>query len=262
MYIHKEKKSVRLILGYILIGLGVVFAIFAGIESQQMKSQQKKFQELAEPVSALEASEQQAEISKTYAVQEPTMLPQYENLWLQNSELCGWIKIEDTILDYPVMHTPNEPEKYLNHSFDGTESVAGSIFLDARCSANSDNLILYGHNMKNQTMFGSLLNYKDESYWKIHQKIRFDTLFEEKEYQIMAVFFDHVYHTDDTCFKYYNFIDAENEMAFEQAIQYYKQQALYDTGVSAQYGDKLLTLSTCSSHTENGRFVVVAKLVQ
>ncbi len=192
-------------------------------------------------------------------VSPPAILPQYAEFAQQNPEFYGWIKIDNTIVDYPVMHTPNDPEKYLQLNFDGEYSSAGTIFMDHRCSAESDDLILYGHNMKNQTMFGSILNYKDEAYWREHPVIQFDTLYEQREYEVLAAFFDHVYDENDTCFKYYNFIEAADEEAFNQAIHSYREKALYDTGVSVQYGDQLLTLSTCAFHTENGRFAVVAR---
>ncbi len=199
------------------------------------------------------------ESASSLAVHTPTILPQYAELAQQNPELYGWIKIDNTILDYPVMHTPNDPQKYLQLNFDCEYSIAGTIFMDHRCSAESDNLILYGHNMKNQTMFGSILNYKDEAYWKKHPVIRFDTLYEQREYEVLAAFFDRVYNKNDTCFKYYNFINASDESTFNDAISFYCEKAIYDTGVSAEYDDQLLTLSTCAYHTKNGRFVVIAR---
>lgn len=255
--------------------LGIICAVLAGAEMIRMQSEQRKFETIAqsasqpasappivsEPTPSAKEVEPQKETENTKeAAPEPEILPKYKELWMRNPELYGWIKIDDTVIDYPVMYTPNDPQKYLHLDFDGASSTSGTIFLDARCSSESDNSILYGHNMKNQTMFGSILNYKDASYWKAHPVIHFDTLFEEREYEVLAAFFDRVYNTSDTCFKYYNFIKAANETTFNEAVQYYKKNALYDTGVSAQYGDLLLTLSTCAYHTENGRFVVVAKL--
>lgn len=249
-----------------MVFFGILFSLFAGMEAVEMKSEQKQFEKIAknvfEPVESIHCASEMQSSAEEFIAQgnhEPIILPQYKDLWRKNSDLYGWIKIDDTKLDYPVMYTPDDPEKYLRLDFDGNSSLSGSIFLDDRCSDKSDNSILYGHNMKNGTMFGSILEYKDKSYWKAHPIIQFDTLFEERKYEIIAVFFDRVYNQDDTCFKYYNFIDAKDEAEFNDAIQCYREKSLYDTGISAQYGDRLLTLSTCAYHTKNGRFVIVAR---
>ena len=122
--------------------------------------------------------------------------------------------------------------------------------------------MIYGHDMHDGTMFGKLHLYAGEDYGKEHSLIRFDTLHEVGEYQLLAAFYTQVYYTTDTCFKYYQFFNAENEAEFNSYVENVKALAEYDTGVSAEYGDTLLTLSTCSDHVENGRFVVVAKRVR
>ena len=195
------------------------------------------------------------------AEQDRTILPQLAEYYEKNQELAGWITIEGTELDYPFMYTPDDPQKYLHLDLDGNYSNNGTIFVDANCSLDpeSDNLILHGHNMRDGSMFRTLLSYKDESFWEEHPVIRFSTLYEEREYEVLAVFYDRVYYADEDCFKFYQFIDAENEAEYNEAIAYYQENALYDTGVTAQYGDRLITLSTCSYHETNGRFVVVAR---
>ena len=189
----------------------------------------------------------------------PEVLPQYAELAAQNPEMVGWLRIEDTMLDYPVMHTPEEPEKYLHTNFDGEYSYPGVPFLDGSCTMDSDNLLIYGHNMPNGTMFRSLLKYQEKNYWQAHPTIHFDSLYEEQEYEILAAFYDRVYYKTEDVFKFYQFIDAEDEADFDNAVSQFKSKALYDTGVDAAYGDKLITLVTCAYHTDNGRFVVVAK---
>ena len=108
-------------------------------------------------------------------------------------------------------------------------------------------------------MFATLMKYVNESYWKEHPMVQYSTLYEEREYEIIAAFYDRVYYKYEDWFKFYQFIDARDQAHFEEAMAYYKENALYDTGVTAEYGDKLITLVTCSYHQENGRFVVVAK---
>lgn len=192
---------------------------------------------------------------------EPQILPYFADMAAQNPDMVGWIKIDGTKLDYPLMYTPDDEEKYLHRDFDGNFSVGGLPFISADCSLEprSDNLILYGHNMANGTMFHSLMNYDQKNYWQEHPVIHLSSLYEETEYEIIAAFYDQIYLKSDTCFKFYQFIDAEDETSFNEAIIYFKEHALYDTGVTAEYGDKLITLVTCAYHVDNGRFVVVAK---
>ena len=121
---------------------------------------------------------------------------------------------------------------------------------------------LYGHNMNNGTQFRTLMSYTDKSFWEDHPVIHYSTLYETRTYEILACFRDRVYYKYEDVFKFYQFIDAEDEERFNEAITYYKENSLYDTGVTAEYGDKLITLVTCAYHTEYGRFVVVGRLVE
>jgi len=187
------------------------------------------------------------------------ILPQYEALYAQNSDLFGWLTIEGTKIDYPVMHAPTEREKYLHANFEGEYSYPGTPFLDETCTADSDNLLIYAHNMPNGTMFRNLMNYQEKNFWQAHPTIRFNTLYEEQEFEVLAAFYDRVYYKTENVFKFYQFIDAVDEADYDDAISQFKEKALYDTGVEASYGDQLITLVTCAYHTDNGRFVVVAK---
>lgn len=189
------------------------------------------------------------------------IMPKFVELYEENNELYGWIKIADTKINYPVMHSPDDPEKYLHSNFEQEYSYAGLPFLDARCSAESDNLLIYAHNLLNGTMFRSLLKYENKDYWKAHPIIEFDTLYEEQSYEVMAAFYDRVYYKAEDVFKFYQFIDAADEQEYNEAIQNLKDKQIYETGVTAAYGDQLLTLVTCAYHTSNGRFVVVARKI-
>lgn len=187
------------------------------------------------------------------------VLPQYRELADQNPDFWGWISIPGTVVDYPVMHTPQEPEKYLYADFDGAYSFPGTPFLDAQCGYDSDNLLIYGHNMNNGSMFHSILKYDGINYWKKHPSFVLNTLYEEREYEVLAAFYDRVYYKSENVFKFYQFINAADEAAFDDAVAKIKDKALYDTGITAQYGDQLAMLVTCSSHTDNGRFVLVGR---
>lgn len=194
---------------------------------------------------------------------EPVILPELAEIYADNPDLVGWITIEGTVLDYPVMHTPENGEKYLYKNINGKFDVNGLPFIEDGCSMDpeSDNIIIYGHNMKSGKMFASLMKYAKKDYWEEHPTIRFSTLYEEREYKIIAAFYDRVYYKYEDCFKFYQFIDAKDEAHFEEAISYFKENAEYDTGVTAEYGDRLITLVTCAYHVKNGRFVVVAREV-
>ena len=125
----------------------------------------------------------------------------------------------------------------------------------------SDNIIIYGHHMNDGSMFAGLMKYKEQSFWEEHKTISFDTLTDRCEYEVVAVFKTVVYTDSAESFRYYQFTDAENEAEFDEYIAKCKELALYDTGISAEYGDKLITLSTCEYSRNNGRLVVVAKRV-
>ncbi len=186
----------------------------------------------------------------------------YDDLYAQNSDLLGWIKIEGTVIDYPVMYTPKSPDKYLHKNFDGEYSSSGLPFMDAGCYVGCGNYLIYGHNMKNGSMFASILDYKDESFWQEHSVIYFDLVGELGTYQVIAAFYDKVHQSDETdAFRYYRCLDLTAEEDFNYYINNVKAMALYDTGIETAYGDSLLTLSTCSNHTTDGRFVVVAKKI-
>lgn len=185
---------------------------------------------------------------------------EYKGLSEQNPDFFGWISIPDTKIDYPVMYTPDDPEYYLHRAFDKSDSSSGTPFIDGACFYNCGNYSIFGHHMNSGTMFAGLLKYKDESYCKEHPKIYFDTLKDLGEYEVMAAFYSKAYNETDTdVFRYYNYTNLSDEETFNEYVNNVKSAALYDTGVDAKYGDQLITLSTCSYHTDNGRFVVVAR---
>ena len=192
----------------------------------------------------------------------PPVLDEYKNLLNKNKRLIGWVKIDDTNIDYPVMQTTDNVY-YLDHNLIQEYDKNGSIFMDKDCDVlkPSTNFILYGHHMKSGQMLGSLSLYSDQSYYEKHPYIQFDTIYEKGLYEIMYVFRSRVYSEDEIVFKYYQFIDAQSEQEFDSYMNDMAEMSLYDTGVTASFGDQLLTLSTCDYQEKNGRFVVVAKKV-
>ncbi|QTH42594.1 class B sortase [Cohnella sp. LGH] len=191
---------------------------------------------------------------------EPVMLSEYQELYERNPDMIGWLTIDNTRIDYPVMQNPQDEEYYLDHDFDKKDNKNGLPFLDAQNRIDeSDILLLHGHNMKSGLMFADLLNYKKESYYKEHSTIQFNTLYEKAEYEIVGVILSEVYRKSDDVFKYYQVEKAGTPDEFDSYVENIKKLALYDTGVTAQYGDRLIVLSTCEYSTENGRLAVVAR---
>lgn len=194
---------------------------------------------------------------------EAVVLDEYKDLLNKNKKLIGWLSIKDTNINYPVMQT-NDNEYYLEHNLNQEYDKNGSIFMDKDCNVlrPSTNLILYGHHMKSGKMFGTLDKYSDETYYEKHRYINFDTIYEKGVYEVMYVFRSRVYSEQEVVFKYYQFIDALSEQEFDSNMREMAADSLYDTGVTAEYGDRLLTLSTCDYQEKNGRFVVVAKKIE
>ncbi len=185
----------------------------------------------------------------------------YQDVYAKNDDMIGWISIPGTDIDYPVMQSVDAPDFYLDHGFDKQKSAYGALYVQENCSIlNSDNLIIYGHNMKNGKMFSDLCRYADKCFYEEYKTIYFDTLDVFGTYEIVYVFRTEVY--KDGCFKYYNFVNARNEDDFNAFMAKCDDLKLYDTGVTASYGDRLITLSTCDPYAKNGRMVVVAKLIK
>lgn len=188
----------------------------------------------------------------------------FEKIYQENHDFLGWLTIEDTHIDYPVMYTPKDSENgqyYIHRNFQGDYSAAGLPFVDANCdiSIPTDNIIVYGHNMNAGTMFHDLLQYEDESFYQTHKTFRFDTIYGDGEYEVVAMFYAQILDEDSDEFKYYEFVNAGNEEEFMDFVNHVKAMSVTDTGVEVQYGDKLVTLSTCAYHVKDGRFAVVAK---
>lgn len=192
----------------------------------------------------------------------PDVLEEYASVYELNKSLVGWIRIDDTKVDYPVMQTKNN-DYYLDHNFNQEKDNNGSIFIDKDCSIfpRSQNLIIYGHNMKSGKMFGTLKEYKNISYFEKHPDIQFDSIYEKGTYKIMYVFSDIVYDQSEIAFKYYQFINANSETEYNSYMNEMAAKSLYDTGVTSVYGDALITLSTCDYTQDSERFVIVAKKI-
>lgn len=213
--------------------------------------QKQKFERLAKQVD--DSNE------KTLILDDKAILKKYEKLYKENDDFIGWIKIKGTKINYPVMQTAEDYSYYLKRNFNKEYSMYGTLFIGEHCriNPNSDNVIIYGHNMKNGTMFADLIKYKDEDFFERHKNVQFDTLYENGKYQVAYVFVTKLNEPD--AFKYYEHVDWENEEQFNIFIKSMEKQKLYDTGTKISMSDRIITLSTCENGSADSRMVVVCR---
>lgn len=211
-------------------------------------------------------SGQESRQDQKMADSQPDILPQYQSFYQSYPDLFGWICIPGTEIDYPVMQSAEDSGKaeryfYLHRDYAGREDEQGSLFVESKSCGypRDDNTVIYGHNMSNGRYFGMLEKYKEQSFLKNHPTIEFDTIYETGTYQIAAVLVTRVLYQEEKGFRYYQFYNYTADSEFQDCVDFIRQNQLYDTGVSLQYGDQLLMLSTCEYTKENGRLVVVAK---
>ncbi len=186
----------------------------------------------------------------------------YEALYAKNHDFFGWLKIDDTVIDYPVMYVQNDNDKYLHTDFDGDRSESGELFMDGYCNPNGLHYLIYGHHMFNGSMFGSLPKFDNAEYYNEHKIIHFNTRFEKGDYEIFAIFYSQIYDANDnTSFQYYECRNLDDEASYNYYVQNVKALSSIDTGITPQYGEKIISLSTCNYHTQDGRFVVCARKI-
>lgn len=252
------KKIICLVAAVCLLGT----AAFCGYRIYDHYAHEAKQTEAFEDISKVveQARTEENDAPEIPLNEEENVLTEYGELFLQNPDMVGWISIAGTTVNYPVMQTKDNPNYYLKHNFAKEYSDLGTPYVQENCDiAASDNLVIYGHHIKGGKMFGALEDYKSQSFYEEHKVIGFDTLTQHGEYEIIAVFKTVAYSSKG--FRYYDFVDAEDEEAFNAYVEKCKELALYDTGVTAEYGERLITLSTCEYSAQNGRLVVVAKKV-
>ncbi len=180
-------------------------------------------------------------------------------LFEQYPEMAGWLSIEDTKLDYPVMHTPDKPNYYLRRDLQSEYDAYGVPYLNESCNLqDSDNLIIYGHSIDNGDVFGSLLRYSEEEYFREHPVIQLYTRDGLRQYTVLGAFITDVTPGTGDGFAYNDFVRADSKTAYDTFVSEVRARAYYQTDTQAAYGDQLLTLSTCEYTLPDGRFVVVA----
>ena len=257
----KSKKIIYLIIIMLLIATIAVSSFFILKQVLQEQKQDKEFEQLEEIINIPNeenTTDKNTEIKKNSNADKSTKVD-LQKLKSINSDIVGWIKIDGTNINYPIMQNGNY---YLRRNFYKNYSTYGTPFLASYCELNkSDNSIIYGHHMNNHKMFADLEYYKNKSFYNNYKYIKLYTLEDNKTtlntYEVIFAFKTVAYFNKG--FNYSSFYNANTRLEYCDFISKCKELELYSTNKTAIYGDKLLTLSTCEYSQKNGRMVVVAK---
>ena len=241
------RKIVYTIITILLIGLVLISSYLIFKEKKQNEKQENTFEDLIEIVEENIENQEERKID-------------INKLYEENKDIVGWLKIDNTTINYPIMQNINDPNYYLHRDFYKNYSSYGTPYMAKQCNLNSDNIVIYGHHMKNNKMFGELEKYKSKDFYNNHKIITFTTLEKEYSYEIFAVFKTTVY-TKNT-FRYYENINFENKKMYDDFINICKDKSLYQTGIEIKDKEKLITLSTCEYSNKNSRLVIVARKIK
>lgn len=241
------RKIVYTIITILLIGLVLISSYLIFKEKKQNEKQENTFEDLIEIVEENIENQEERKID-------------INKLYEENKDIVGWLKIDNTTINYPIMQNINDPNYYLHRDFYKNYSSYGTPYMAKQCNLNSDNIVIYGHHMKNNKMFGELEKYKSKDFYNNHKIITFTTLEKEYSYEIFAVFKTTVY-TKNT-FRYYENINFENKKMYDDFINICKNKSLYQTGIEIKDKEKLITLSTCEYSNKNSRLVIVARKIK
>ena len=238
----------------ILVVCLIVFVGAAGVLIQYYYNGYKEMNSLKD----LKQSEELEDLKTDKGI----IIGKYVPIWQKNNDLIGWIRIDGTKIDFPVMQTPDDPEYYLRRDFNREHSTGGVPFMDVHSDIfmPTSNFMIYGHNMKNGSMFHDLIKYEDEEFYRDHKTINFDTIYKGGQgvYQVVAAGYSQIYDKDSSKFKYYAYAGITSEREYHEFVDGVKKLSCYDTGVVPEYGSQLITLSTCTNVSDEGRFFVVA----
>ena len=255
---EKHSKKTNRLTKIIFIFFIIIFVCGIGYLTYYLYDRNKNNKDNEEILNDIEIDESKITETKT------ERMLQLEELQKENEEIIGWLEIEGTNINYPVLQT-SDNDYYLTHNYKKEKASTGSIFLDKDFDLinGSSNYLIYGHRNKSGLMFEDLIKYAEEDFYKEHTKIRFTTNKDDSIYEILSVFYSRVYYkSEQNVFRYYYFVNANNEQEYNDFVNNAKKVSLYDTGVTAKYGDQLLTLSTCEYSQEDGRFAVVCKKIE
>lgn len=252
----KKSKKVKIIIGVILFILFVCSIIYLVYNFYNSNKNKGLYDDLQENIIPDETTNELAQVNSQF-------VDKVKELQQENTDVKGWVCIEDTKINYPILQTTNN-DYYLTHNYKKEKSSYGSIFINSNCNIKNQNsnVIIYGHDMKDGQMFQDLIKYQDKAFYEQHPIIKIATEESEQDYEIICIFKSRIFYEDEkNVFRFYRYFDFENENKYNEYINNCKKIQLYDTGKTATYGEQLITLVTCEYSQENGRMVVVAKKI-
>lgn len=257
-----RSKKMLLLLFVLLLGVFLFSGWVLADYWMDSQNQQQEHEQLRQLVQSSESEQEELSafvtVTDSETGEERMVLREYAALYERNPDFVGWVSVEGTDIDYPVVQSDIK-DYYLRRDFDRKRANHGSVYVweQADVFAPSDNVTLFGHRMNDGTMFYDLLEYAREDFWQEHPRFRFDTLEGAYEYEIFAAF--RTSGTGGEGFDYHTFVNAADGAEFDAFVNKCKELSLYDTGITPQYGDKLVTLSTCDYALKNGRMVVIGR---
>lgn len=251
---ESKVKNITMIILLLIFIFSIVLVIKNKVHEYKDNEEIERISNVLETIEVEEKNEVQEKTERNYKV---------EKLKLENPEVVGWLEIDGTNINYPVCQSKDN-EYYLTHTYKKEKNSNGSLFLDKdyKCGESNNNILIYGHRNKRGLMFDELIKYESFQFYKEHNKIRFTTDIIDDSYKIVSVFKSRVYYQDENnVFRYYYYVDIKNRIDYTRFVKECKEISLYETDTTAQYGEQLMTLSTCDYSQKNGRFVVVAKKI-
>ena len=259
-----KAKNIILVLLAVLCVAVLLYTLYQGLIIYiPQKQEQQRFEELKQIVEReREESSAPVQTKPTGDDTQPVYTEEenpavYSDIVRINDDFRGWLRIEDTIIDYPVVKSSeDDPEYYLHRDFDKNYSFSGTPFIGAGADENSDAFVVYAHNMNNGTMFGTLDNYADKGWAEQHPYIEFDIPGENRVYRVFAAFQTTIGSEDE--FAYYDKVGKLTDEDYKAFVKEIKDASVMETGDSPAEKTQIIMLSTCSYHADNGRFVVAA----
>ncbi len=231
--------------------------------SYRVKEQRAIKEIQLEKQKALENGMQDLELTATTsAAEDRQILEEYKSLYKKNNDLYGWITIEGTDIDFPVMFTPKDPNFYEDKNLEKEVCKSGGwwVWIDGRTTQDTENTIIYGHNMRYGEMFGSLKKYKKQDFYQKYKYIQFDTLYERGTYEIISVVTTKYYEEDEGYYQFYDHVELDSAKEFQEYVDNAKKNECYPIETTAEFGDCLITLTTCDGYN-NEILLIIAKRI-
>ena len=255
-------RKIRRIIMLLLLLICLGSAGTAAYTIIQYRASEKLYSETSNQYTVQAAETPEASVEEVDE-NKPPITVDFDALRQVNEDVAGWIYCEGTVINYPVVQGEDN-DFYLHHDIYGQESRYGAIFADYKADlyGGESNIIIYGHHMRNGSMFGSLEEYDSRSYYEEHPSFFLFLPEEEREYEIIAVLRNDIYSREKEPFQYYDYERIATKEMFDEYCQGIKSYSLYDTGLTAEYGDELVTLCTCSYSGKDERLLIVGRRLQ